>query len=67
LILTYGSAFPLDAWDAVRAFIWDGGGIVVLGGAPFHQPVTWQADAQGTAGGGRWIAGPRQPSFAASC
>ena len=64
LILTYGSAFPLDAWDAIRAFIRDGGGIVVLGGAPFHQPVTWQADAPGTAGAGRWIAGPRQPSFA---
>lgn len=64
LVLPYGSAFPLDAWDAIRAFVRSGGSLVVLGGAPFHQPVRWQAEAGPAAGQGRWIAGPRQPSFA---
>ncbi|HEY0789186.1 MAG TPA: hypothetical protein VGE86_11110, partial [Thermoanaerobaculia bacterium] len=33
-----------------------GGNLVVLGGAPFHQPVRFV--------GGRWVAGVRQPTYA---
>jgi len=57
LVLPYGSAFPLEAWDAIRAFLDAGGGLVVLGGAPFHQPVYRAAD-------GGWLLGVRQPTFA---
>ncbi len=57
LLLPYGSAFPLEAWDAIRAFLDAGGGLVVLGGAPFHQPVYRAAD-------GSWVTGVRQPTFA---
>jgi hypothetical protein len=39
LVLPYGSSFPLDSWPQIRAFIARGGNLVVLGGAPFHQPV----------------------------
>ena len=39
LILPYGSAFPLQAWNGIRHFLKDGGNLLVLGGAPFHQPV----------------------------
>jgi hypothetical protein len=39
LILPHGSAFPLAAWPALRSFLTRGGGLVALGGAPFHQPV----------------------------
>lgn len=39
LVLPYGSAFPLAGWPHIRAFIARGGNLVVLGGAPFHQPV----------------------------
>src|SRR5687767_2972054 len=39
LVLPYGSAFPVDSWPHIRAFIGRGGNLVVLGGAPFHQPV----------------------------
>jgi len=35
LLLPYGSAFPLEAWDAIRAFLDAGGGLVVLGGRTF--------------------------------
>jgi len=57
LVLPYGSAFPLEAWDAIRTFLGAGGGLVVLGGAPFHQPVYRGAD-------GVWVTGVRQPTFA---
>jgi hypothetical protein len=56
LVLPYGSAFPLEAWPAIRDFVKQGGGLVVLGGAPFHQPVRQE--------GGRFVLGPRQPTFA---
>ena len=56
LVLPYGSAFPLEAWPAIRDFVKHGGGLVVLGGAPFHQPVRQEA--------GRYVLGPRQPTFA---
>ena len=56
LVLPYGSAFPLAAWPEIRAFVAGGGGLVVLGGAPFHQPVL----VEGTG----WRLGSRQPTFA---
>ncbi|HVS62719.1 MAG TPA: hypothetical protein VMT85_04340 [Thermoanaerobaculia bacterium] len=57
LILPHGSAFPLDAWPAIRAFLGGGGGLVVLGGAPFHQPVLGGSVAE-------YRLGVRQPTFA---
>jgi hypothetical protein len=56
LVLPYGSAFPLEAWTAIRGFVKQGGGLVVLGGAPFHQPVRREK--------GAWVLGPRQPTYA---
>lgn len=56
LILPYGSAFPLAAWERIRDFVSAGGGLVVLGGAPFHQPVLDGEDG--------WTLGHRQPTFA---
>ncbi len=65
LVLTYGSAFPLHAWDAIRSFVERGGGLVVLGGAPFHQPVRRLGAPGATRSGARdWVLGPRQPTFA---
>ena len=57
LVLPYGSAFPLDAWPEIREFVKHGGDLVVLGGAPFHQPVLRASD-------GGWRLGVRQPTFA---
>jgi hypothetical protein len=59
LLLPYGSAFPLEAWPAIRRFVEGGGGLVVLGGAPFMQPVRLSAQA-----GGGYTLLTRQPSFA---
>jgi hypothetical protein len=59
LILPYGSAFPVEAWPRIQGFLQHGGGLAVLGGAPFHEPV--RADA---AQAGAWLRGPRQTSFA---
>ncbi len=56
LLLPYGSAFPVDAWPEITGFLRGGGNLVVLGGAPFHQPVRFT--------GGRWVAGMRQPTYA---
>jgi hypothetical protein len=56
LVLPYGSAFPLEAWPAIRDFVKQGGGLVVLGGAPFHQPVRQEK--------GAWVLGPWQPTYA---
>ena len=55
-LLPYGSAFPVDAWPAIREFVRAGGSLVVLGGAPFHQPVRLEK--------GSWLAGFRQPTYA---
>jgi hypothetical protein len=60
LVLPYGSAFPLEAWPAIRDFVKKGGGLVVLGGAPFHQPVRQEKAGEGT----RYVLGPRQPTYA---
>ena len=56
LVLPYGSAFPAEAWPAIRDFVREGGGLVVLGGAPFHQPVRRSGDA--------YVLGFRQPTYA---
>jgi hypothetical protein len=56
LMLPYGSAFPLEAWAAIHDFVKGGGGLVVLGGAPFHQPVRQQK--------GAYVLGHRQPTWA---
>ena len=55
LVLPYGSAFPVDAWPRIRGFLRRGGGLAVLGGAPFHEPVRAQSG---------WVRGARQTSFA---
>ena len=62
LLLPYGSAFPLEAWPAIRGFLRAGGGLVVLGGAPFEQPVL-RGDAAADAAR-PYVLGTRQPSFA---
>lgn len=56
LVLPYGSAFPIDAWPRIKAFLHEGGGLAILGGAPFHEPVRRERDA--------WIRGPRSTAFA---
>ncbi|MBN2431505.1 MAG: hypothetical protein JXQ27_08525, partial [Acidobacteria bacterium] len=58
LVLAYGSAFPLAAWPQIARFLDHGGSLVILGGAPFHVPVTRAVDGAG------WRPGRRQPSFA---
>ena len=55
LVLPYGSAFPVDAWPAIRSFVRGGGSLVNLGGAPFGQPVYRDHDA--------WRLGPASPAF----
>jgi hypothetical protein len=35
LVLPYGSAFPEDAWPAIKQFLDHGGNLLVLGGMPF--------------------------------
>jgi hypothetical protein len=57
LVLPYGSAFPLEAWSAIRDFVKQGGGLVVLGGAPFHQPVRQEKAGETI----RYALGPRSP------
>src|SRR5208283_2253517 len=39
LVLPYGSAFPEDAWPAIKAFLDRGGNLLVLGGMPFSRAV----------------------------
>lgn len=56
LLLPYGSAFPVEAWPAIRAFVEGGGGLVVLGGAPLAQPVRTKD--------GAFVPGTRQPTYA---
>lgn len=40
LVMPYGSAFPVAAWPAIISFIRSGGNLLVIGGEPFHIPVT---------------------------
>ena len=58
LVLPYGSAFPVEAWPAIRRFVEAGGGLLVLGGAPFEVPV--RSSAAGTG----YVEDARQPTFA---
>lgn len=62
LVLPYGSAFPVEAWPRIRGFLRRGGGLAVLGGAPFHEPVRAEPARDGHPG--PWVRGPRQTSFA---
>jgi hypothetical protein len=62
LILPYGSAFPVEAWPALREFIQQGGNLVVLGGAPLEMPV--RSGPPDSNGAPTYVAGPRQPTFA---
>jgi hypothetical protein len=57
LVLPYGSAFPIEAWPSIQTFLRHGGGLAVLGGAPFAVPVR-------AASNNAWIVGPRQGTFA---
>jgi hypothetical protein len=48
LVLPFGSAFPVDAWPAIRRHL-DRGNLLVLGGRPLYVPVRrdslgWHAD-----------------------
>ena len=45
LVLPYGSAFPADAWDAIRRHL-DQVNLLNIGGRPFTVPV-WQMPAAG--------------------
>ena len=56
LVLPYGSAFPLDAWQTIQNFLNSGGGLAYLGGYPFHQPVVWRDSS--------WVLGIPQQTFA---
>lgn len=56
LILPYGSAFPLDAWETICNFLESGGSLLYLGGSPFNQPVIFKDSV--------WIKGIPQQTFA---
>ena len=56
LVLPYGSAFPVDAWQTIESFISHGGSLVIFGGYPFHQPVIEDH--------GKWVLGTPQPTYA---
>ncbi len=60
VVFTHGSAFPIQAWPQIRAFIANGGSLVVFGGAPFHVPVL----ATGKPGEETYESAPRTPTFA---
>src|SRR5216683_1342862 len=40
LILPYGSAFPVDAWHNIQAYLQHGGSLLILGGQPLRVAVT---------------------------
>ena len=56
VVLPYGSAFPVGAWQAIQNFISHGGSLVIFGGYAFHQPIIEDH--------GRWILGTPQPTYA---
>jgi hypothetical protein len=39
LVLPYGSALPVDAWQQIEQYLHGGGNLLVLGGQPLHVPV----------------------------
>ena len=57
LVLPYGSAFPADAWGAIRAYLERGGNLLNLGGRPlwipaFREGTGFRLARRGTATGG---------------
>lgn len=56
LVLPYGSAFPEEAWPAIRSFLLRGGDLLTIGGRPFTRPVRCE--------GGTWIPLPETYAFA---
>lgn len=40
LVLPYGSAVPVDAWESIHTYVKAGGNLLVLGGQPFRISVT---------------------------
>ncbi len=64
LMLPYGSAFPVDTWDAIYSFIKHGGNLILLGGYPFHQPVIWESGNNTDSNTGEWVPGTPQPTYA---
>jgi hypothetical protein len=44
LVLPYGSAFPAEAWSAIRDYVFKGGNLLNIGGRPFFAPVTRQGN-----------------------
>ena len=55
LVLPYGSAFPADAWPAIRTHLESGGNLLTLGGRALWIPV-WREE-------GRFRADPPQNSY----
>ena len=47
LVLPYGSAFPADAWPAIRTYIYGGGNLLNLGGRALWVPVFRDPEATG--------------------
>ncbi len=55
LVLPYGSAFPAEAWSAIRAHLRAGGSLLILGGQPLRVPVT--------SSGGKFVAAEPQDTY----
>jgi hypothetical protein len=55
LVLPYGSAFPVDSWKNIQAYLEKGGCVLNLGGRPFTVPV-FRAERG-------WEAGPLQYAY----
>lgn len=47
LVLPYGSAFPADAWPAIRSYLYGGGNLLNLGGRALWIPVFEDSEASG--------------------
>jgi hypothetical protein len=59
LVLPYGSAFPADAWPAIRSHLESGGNLLNLGGRPLWFPVFREAEtATGSEASERVAAAP---------
>lgn len=54
-VTLHGPYFPKDAWSSLLAYLRSGGGLVLIGGAPFKTPVY--------AEGGEWIAEREQTAY----
>ena len=49
LVLPYGSAVPVEAWNVIESYFHAGGNLLIIGGLPMHVPVT-QVDGKFQAG-----------------